>query len=1132
MPLEACFTIQRLVHNRSLGRGLIQSGRGTVMVSWKQRLAAGTAGAVLLLAASAASAQERSFSVPSQPISQAITEVARQGGVQISAPTGHLSGLRSPAISGSMDVEDAVRRLIAGTDLEIAEFSGTTVVLRRRPQASGDAAQLADIVVVGSRISGTRINEALPVTVIDAQDLDAIGATDGDDLFRAIAQTGDVNFNDADTDNGGINNARGDVASIDLRAIGTGNTLALLNGRRLVAHPGTQVENFVPVTTVNTNAIPTMGLRRVEILADGAAALYGTDAVAGVVNSVLRNNFEGFTVEAGLGRDRGGMEEYTLSFQAGRDFNGGKTNVSIMGDYLTRDPLFIWERDYATVAGRVARFAGRAEGLDFGSLSTITAWAEGIRLNPLTYLPARATTRVGGQTLTATAGSFHIQPSTNPGCLANGFLAGTCFDNSVLATVTEDANLRYDLDTMRTISSGVDRFNLFTFINHEFGNGVEFFGELGYYWADTFSQRQQDTPLASQRVLMSPTAYWNPLGATGVTARLPGLVTGTGTTPFPAGGAALRIQDYRYSDLGFRAINVENETTRFLGGLRGTWRNFDWETGLLYSKASVTDEMDSISMTELQRAINLTTPAAYNPFGGGNLTSPKDGRFDVNTAETIDAVLVRVKRVAETELMLWDFKVSHPEIFQLPSGPVGFAAGVEARRETFAEDRDDRLDGTITFTDLGGQGSLSDVMGVSYTPDSSGARNVFSVFAELAMPIVSPEMNIPFVRSIDMQLAGRVENYSLFGTVAAPKVAVAYRPTEWMMFRSAWSQGFRAPNLLQLHQPDFERSNSRRDFAACAVQLAIRAIPTLTTTNEYCTSESRIEQRSGNLDLKPEDSENFTFGVVLEPRLWAPEYGELTFTVDYWKIEQTDLVGIFGGNNQLLMDYYLRQIGSSNPNLERAAPDAQQIADGLAAGLAPVGDLLAIRDEYLNLQPRTSEGIDYRLFYNLRDTPLGNFRWSLNVSQRLKLFQEASEDHQILLDALDAGTISNVTVTGVEDLLRRNGRPEWKATSTLTWTQGPWSVGAYSNYVSDFFDTSATLTGTSDPWVVDAWTTHNLYVQYTFEGDGWTDGTRLRVGARNIEDKDPPLADNRFGYNGAVHSNRGRWFYATIRRRF
>ncbi|MBN9478861.1 MAG: TonB-dependent receptor [Bordetella sp.] len=1100
------------------------------MISFKRCLAAGAAGAVLLLATGAA-AQVRDYNVPALPIGQAVTELARQAGVQISAPTSHLGGVRAPAVNGRMDFQDALDRLIAGTDLEVVDREGAVITLRRRTEADRNAAQVDDVVVVGSRIVGTRINEALPVTVIDSDELDAIGAVDGDDLFRSIAQVGDVGFNDADTDNGGINNARGDVASIDLRSIGTGNTLVLLNGRRLVPHPGTQVESFVPVQTVNTNAIPTMGLRRVEVLADGAAALYGTDAVAGVVNNVLRSNFEGFTAQAGIGADRGGMEEYSFSFQAGKDFNDGRTNISIMGDYLTRDPLYIWERDYATVAGRVARFNGRATGLDYGTYSTITAWAEGIRLNPTTYQPANATTRVNGQTLTAAAGTFHIQPKTNPGCLADGFIAGTCFDNSTLATTTEDSNLRYDLDTMRTISSAVDRVNVFTFVNHEFNNGVEFFGELGYYQGTTWSQRQQDTPLDTQRVLMSPTAYWNPLGAVGVTARLPGLTTGTGTTAFPAGGAAVQIQDFRFADLGYRTVDVENVTLRYLGGLRGEFRGFDWETAVLYSKASTEDVMDGISMTGLQAALNMTTPAAYNPFVGGDLNSPKDGVVGLNQQSTIDSMLVKVYRKAETELALWDMKVSKGDLFAVPAGHIGFAGGVEARRETFMEDRDPRLDGTITFTDLAGGGSQTDVMGVSYTPDSSGARNVYSAFAELAVPVVSPEMNIPLVKSIDMQFAARIENYSLFGTVWAPKVALAYRPTDWLMFRSAWSKGFRAPNLLQLHQPDFERSNSRRDYAACAVQLAIGAIPTLVTSNDYCTSEDRIEQRTGNKDLKAEDSDNLSLGLVLEPTLWPREYGSLTFTADYWKIRQENLVGIFGGHNQLLMDYYLRQIGQTNPNLVRAAPDAQQIADAAAAGLAPVGTLLSIKDEYVNLQPRESEGLDLRMFYSLRNTPAGSFRLSVNASQKLKRFQEASEAHQMLLDALQDGVISGVTVSGVEDLVRRNGRPEWKVTASLTWSKGPFTSGWYTSYVSDFYDTTANDATTGDYWMVEEWMTHNLYVQFEFD-KGPLANTRVRIGARNLFDEDPPLTDDRFGFNGSVHSNRGRWLYATIRKEF
>lgn len=1102
------------------------------MVSWKKILVGSTSGLAVLIAAHSAAAQVREFNVPAQPISQGLVEFARQAGVSISAPTGHLGRHQAPEITGRMEVDGALRKLLEGTDLYVASRDGSVIILRQTVAGPDKpVATLDDVAVVGSRIAGSRMNGALPVTVISEDQIDAIGAVDGDELFRAIPQMGDVSFNETMVDDGGINSARGDVASLDLRGVGTGNTLALLNGRRLVAHPGTQVENLVPVTTVNTNSIPIINVRRVEVLTDGAAALYGTDAVAGVVNTVLRDNFEGFVYEAGAGRDEGGLEEYSLSLWAGRDWNDGRTNVSLMFNYLTRDPLYVWERDYATVPGRLAGFDGRADGLDYGTYSTITAWAEATRLNPTTYKSAGATTRINGQNLTATDGAFHIQPSTNEGCIASGFITGTCFDNSNLSTASTDDNLRYDTDAMRTMSSALDRANLFTFVNHEFENGVEFFGEAGYYWARTWSQRPFEAPTSSQRVLMSPTAYWNPFGAVGVTARLPGLVTGAGATPLPTEGAALEIRDYRYPDMGFRDNEVENDSLRLLGGLRGQVAAWDWESALLYSRASVNDVTDAISMTGLQTALNMTTPDAYNPFVGGDLTNFAAGRLGLNSQKTIDGIVVQVGRYAETELMLWDLKASTPSLYELPAGSLGFASGLEVRRETIMEDRDDRLDGTITFTDLAGVLNISDVAGTSYTPDSSGARDVYSAYAELAVPVVSPEMNIPLVQSIDLQLAGRIENYSQFGFVAAPKIALAYRTNDWLMFRTAWSQGFRAPNLMQLHQSDFERVNSRRDYSACAVQLAIGAITSITGNNEYCLSEPQIDRRAGNAELKPEHSDNFTFGVVIEPELWPRRYGDLTLTVDYWRIEQTDLVGVFGGLNHVFMDYYLRQIGETNPAVVRSDPTAQQIADATAAGLAPVGDIIAIEDIYLNLQPRFSAGIDYRLEYRLSDTPWGRFNWSLNVAQQTELYQTASPQHQVLLDALESGAISGVTISGVQDLIRQNGRPEWRASSTLTWSKGPWQSGLYSSFVSDFDDTSAQYVGTTDPWIVDAWTTHNLYLQYTFESGAAAD-TRVRLGVRNIGDKDPPLSDDRFGYNGSVHSNRGRWWYATIRQSF
>src|SRR5689334_25002054 len=190
------------------------------------------------------------------------------------------------------------------------------------------------VVIVGSQIVGARPTEALPVTVVNIEDIEAIGAPSGDDLFRSIPQLGDVAFNTSRTI-GSVNDARGDTASINLRALGTGNTLVLLNGRRMVNHPGTQAENSVPVVTANTNSIPVLGVERVEVLLDGASAIYGADAVAGVVNTVLKSDFEGFTADLNIGQEEGisGLE-ISAAMEGGWNFNDDRTNISLFASYF------------------------------------------------------------------------------------------------------------------------------------------------------------------------------------------------------------------------------------------------------------------------------------------------------------------------------------------------------------------------------------------------------------------------------------------------------------------------------------------------------------------------------------------------------------------------------------------------------------------------------------------------------------------------------------------------------------------------------------------------------------------------------------------------------------------------------
>ncbi|MBL4859031.1 MAG: TonB-dependent receptor plug domain-containing protein, partial [Erythrobacter sp.] len=171
----------------------------------------------------------------------------------------------------------------------------------QEPQAVDTAPEVepsdADtIVVIGSQIRGAKINDVLPVTVLDEQAIENTGAASGDELFRAIPQAGTVAFNEQNETT--VNNARGDVGSINLRDLGTGNTLLLINGRRMTLHPGFQTELLVPVVSSDTNEITPGSVRRIEVLRDGASAIYGADAVAGVINTVLKGNMNGGFLEA------------------------------------------------------------------------------------------------------------------------------------------------------------------------------------------------------------------------------------------------------------------------------------------------------------------------------------------------------------------------------------------------------------------------------------------------------------------------------------------------------------------------------------------------------------------------------------------------------------------------------------------------------------------------------------------------------------------------------------------------------------------------------------------------------------------------------------------------------------------
>ena len=995
-----------------------------------------------------------------------------------------------------------LRALVLSAGLIVS--AGAAAQQGAAPQAAREE-DLVEVVIVGSQIRGTKITEVLPVTVVDKEDIIATAAVSGDDLFRSIPQAGDVQFQEART-TGNLNDARGDTSSINLRSLGTGNTLMLLNGRRVVPAPGTQTENFVPVQTANTNAFPVAGVRRVEVLRDGAAAIYGTDAVAGVVNTVLENDYEGARLEAQYGGSDGTPHrETTVNLKAGTRLNDG-TRVAVYAGFYTRNRLLATDRDYAASEDHRWKVADTPWAGDtaFDNRTTSSPWGS------FTVIPSTVAVRQGTTALT-TSGVFRVEPTSNTaaGCSSTTYNGNLCLRAGTI-TGAVDRELRYNENADRTLRGAVDRYNAFATISREIGD-VELFGEAGFYRASFSGLREQSAPLASAVISIPASNYYNPFGASTIAGvanpnRLPNLVN------VPAAGLPLRITTYRPVDTGPRVYEVTDDSTRLLAGVRGERAGFDWESAIVYSWAKTDDfTTNAVSNTLFQQSLAKATPDAYNPFNGGNQQVYSGADTTPNNAGTIAGFLVGVNRISETTLAMWDLKVSRPDVVALPGGDVGIASGLEVRRESYVDNRDPRLDGTIKYTDVVTNITYgTDVMGASPSPDVRAHRSIMSAYLELAVPVVSPVMEIPLVKSVDMQLAARTERYSDFGTVTKPKVALNWTMTDWLALRGSASQAFRAPNLPQFYSSGTQVSNTRTDFSFCRLNAVT------------CAGASTIEVRSGNQGLGPEEADNLSAGLVLEPSL--PESaGKLTLSVDFWSIKQTEVIGIEGGQVQLLYDYLLRLDGQSNPNLVRDAP----------VGTNRVGQLLQINDNYFNITPRQLEGLDASLRYELRRTKFGNFTFTVNAAKLTKFEQQATEMASKVIDANNAGRFGpGIVVTAAGNQIGINGNPEWRGSASLTWRQQQWRAGMFVNYVGSVFDTGpAAVNG--QLFEVDRWTTMSVYGQYDFRRrDDILDQTSLRLGVRNIEDKDPPVTSTNFGYFGSLANATGRYVYVTLSKSF
>ncbi len=967
-----------------------------------------------------------------------------------------------------------------------------------------DKKPIEEITVTGTQIKGAKISDALAVSVIQAVEIEAMGISSGDELFDQMPEMGQNFFNDAEMHAGGVNSVRGDIGAFNLRNMGTGNTLVLLNGRRMVNAAGYQTEEvggaFVPVNSVNSNAMPVYGIQRVEVLRDGASAIYGADAVAGVVNTVLKKDFEGFNIRARFDDyENLPRNDHRLNLEWGKNFNGGQTNIGVFADYYHRDRINAQD-DPKWADENYSRFLTdpawiSAFGDNYSSNSAFPqidfrSGSQGDLMEALGYADS--------------SGEIVTYPADDPRCVFP-------INANVCGAPDTSGNFDYNKNMFRDVSSDLDRFNVFVNINHELASGVEVFTELSWYQAESnFNADAAYLSIGASDLQLGPEYYYNPFGPCFLEdgSPNPNRAPAADEAGIDCDGERMEVDNFRALEAP-RVSVTNNDVYRILQGFRGSAGEWDWETALVFSEATRTNiTNDRISNTLMQELLNSSSPDTYNMFNGWE-----------GDREGLEPALVDVYRIDKTDLKMIDFKFTNAELFDLPRGPVGFMVGMEYREESFSDDRDPRLDGTIAYVSYEGATfpEVSDVANSSPTADNSGERDVTSLFTEFQVPVLE---------TLDLQLALRYEDFSDVGDTTVGKIAFGWRPIEQLMFRGSWSEAFRAPNLITVNEALVVRQNTRDDYVCEYVERE-----TGDNLSQDCTPSVQRQAR-GSSALQPEESTNTSLGIV-----WRAT-DDLMVTFDYWTIEKEKSIGLFGENNHSIYDLLLRlregtddcASATFNPAVVRDDPDTDDVASYLTAGICPAGDIDIVDDDYLNLDTRTIEGYDVGVYYDT-ETSFGEFNFKFIGSFYDKYEQKGGSGIAAeVQSALDSGELPGwIALRGYGDLLQREGNMKEKYHASVRWSKNDW--GAYLSMLrkGKFYDadTAITVDGQTLNWWLPAMTTYNASVDYGFDAFG-TD-TRVRLGVNNLTDERAPLCDCRFGYWSDAHDDRGRYWYLDVR---
>ncbi len=940
------------------------------------------------------------------------------------------------------------------------------------------AATLQTVVVTGSNIRRVDLETSNPVVTIDAAQIKATGALTLGDIVQQLPAVTGGNVNPQVNNGGGTG-----ASSIGLRGLGSQRTLILINGKRIINQ--------------DPNSIPADMIERVEVLTDGASSVYGSDAIGGVVNFILKKDYQGaqFSVNYGESDHNDGARK-GYSFTFGQTSDKGSIMAGI--DYNKTDAVLAANRKFSQNSVSIYGSTGTPIYSYIGG-STFPAHGQ-VQLPP--NLVGLYNCPNGGNKVSANPGASGQNPATDYHCFTNAD--------------------KYNYATVNLIQTPQERASLF--VNGTYNLSDHVTAYLDAYHNKTTSGFQLAPALFGTLygAVIDKNSYYNPFGQT-----------------YSGKGLSYRA---RLVSAGNRSANYGTTTDQVMTGLKGDFtifnQDWNWDAGIDYGHFSQTTITRGLPNQQVLNAdlgpshLDPTTgtvvcdsgAAGCTPFNPFNL-------FDPNSVKALQAAAVPA--ISNNYAIEKTYSVDvNGGLFDLPAGTVQLAAGADYRTEYTHS----TVDPLLLIDPATGNCTL----GSQCSSPLQGGYNVKEGYAEVFVPVLK---DLPFIHSLNVDIGDRYSRYNTFGSTNNKKFAIEYRPISDLLLRGTVSDIFRAPTVANVYGAPVsdapKLSNDPCNGITTPGNPACVGVPTNGTfVNTDVASGQQIKGLStgsqyANFPLGPERGKSFDFGAVYSPS-WAPG---LSASVDVWRLYLKDTITAIGAQNVLNLCY---------AGITKYCP----LITRFPTGSANPGQINQIIEPTGNLGRTDVKGVDMSLRYRLPQFSFGNFVLGLDATYLSRYDQQTAPGLTGNQTYTDAGHFMPFGSAQAAACPSGGGVclfPRWRGQGFLNWNLGNWDASWRMRYIGRFQNGSKRLSQDTFPAQTTFYPASQLYgVVFKYGATVYNDvslgyniepyNTRVDVGVNNLFDKQPPFlyANNTLNANTdpSDFDLQGRYFWARVTVKF